>query len=591
MTRRATGWRITGAAVSGLLVAGTFPPLDFSPLAWISLLPLLGALWSLDGAHTGRRGFLLGWLGGTVTFSAQFWWLGIVSPLGVVVLPLYLGLFWGGFGAYAATLGNPWRDQPPGGWGECAHSLRHAFCLGAVWAGLEWLRGWLFTGFGWNPLGVAFHETLVIAQAADLLGVPGLSMLLVFFQAVLLQTGKRVSLTARDGIRRPRHDFLVAAAVVVAVICYGAVRIAAEGRGESIRLKALLVQINIPQDAARVLWKAEKVHMAYEEETVEALDALADHDAARLQQAVGDGDEGEISLSWPDWVVWPESALTGRFLRTADGAWGTWLENLETIARVREAGPFTLIHGTNELEAVERGEDELMIMEKGRAWNSIAVMDPDDGLQTYRKRHLVIFGETIPFVDSIPLLKKLYEQQAGIEYGGSFTPGESTEPLPVAIASGETISAIPTICFEDTLGRLVRRFVRPAPQVIVNATNDGWFKESPAAAQHFANARFRAIELRRPMLRAANSGVSAAVDSAGSTAHPDTGKPQVITDASGSHFTRGSLLAEVDVPLEPSFSLYAIIGDAGVIIMAFGALGYPAIRRRTIKLPDAVSTR
>ena len=583
MAKRATWWRITGAAASGLLVAGTFQPLDFTPLAWISLLPLLGALWSLNGARGGRRGFLLGWLGGTVTYATQFWWLGIVSPLGVVVLPLYLGLFWGMFGAYAATLGNPWRESPRTGWSECARSLRHALCLGAVWAGSEWLRGWLLTGFGWNPLGVAFHETPVIAQAADLLGVAGLSMLLVFFQAVLLQTGKRVSLTARDGIRRPRHDFLVAAAVLVAVICYGAIRIAAEGRGESIRLKALLVQINIPQDAARVLWEAEKVHMAYEEETLKALEALADADAARLQEAVNTSDEGEISLSWPDWVIWPESALTGRFLRTADGTWATWLENLETIARVREAGPFTLIHGTNELEAVAHGEDELMVMEKGRAWNSIAVMDADDELQSYRKRHLVIFGETIPFVDSIPLLKKLYEQQAGIEYGGSFTPGESTEPMPVATASGETISAIPTICFEDTLGRLVRLFVRPAPQVIVNVTNDGWFKESPAAAQHFANARFRAIELRRPMLRAANTGVSAAVDTTGSTAHPDNGRPQIITDGRGSHFTRGSLLAEIDVPLRPSFSLYAIIGDAGIVVLWLSALVDSYWRRHTIQ--------
>ena len=110
-------------------------------------------------------------------------------------------------------------------------------------------------------------------------------------------------------------------------------------------------------------------------------------------------------------------------------------------------------------------------------------MNPEDELQTYRKHHLVIFGETIPFVDSIPLLKKIYEQQAGVEYGGSFTPGESFEPLPISTAAGTVIGAIPTICFEDTVARLPRKFVRPGPQVIVNVTNDGWFKESAAAAQ------------------------------------------------------------------------------------------------------------
>jgi apolipoprotein N-acyltransferase len=331
---------------------------------------------------------------------------------------------------------------------------------------------------------------------------------------------------------------------------------AMEGRGESVRLKALLVQINIPQDAARVLWEAIDVHMAYEDETLKALEGMKQQDSAH----------------WPDWVMWPESALTGRILRAEDGTWGTWRENLETVAQVRKAGPFQLIYGINELEAEKSGENELVMKEKGRAWNSLAVMSPKDELQTYRKRHLVIFGETIPFVDTIPLLKKIYEQQAGVEYGGSFTPGVSVNPLPIPTAGGTVIGAIPTVCFEDTLARITRLFLRPGPQVIVNVTNDGWFKESAAAEQHFANARFRAIEMRRPMLRCANNGVSAALDTTGSTAHPDSGKPQIITDANGSHFTRGSLLAELDVPLQPSFSLYAVIGDWGVIGLALSGV-------------------
>jgi apolipoprotein N-acyltransferase len=180
----------------------------------------------------------------------------------------------------------------------------------------------------------------------------------------------------------------------------------------------------------------------------------------------------------------------------------------------------------------------------------------------------VIFGETVPLVEEIPLLRMLYEQQAGIGYGGSFTRGESEEPLRIPTLAGEDISAIPTVCFEDTLSRLTRLFLRDEPQLILNVTNDGWFKESAAAAQHFANARFRPIEMRRPMLRCANSGVSAALDSTGSAAHPDTGKPQIILDEKGSHFTRGSLLVELDVPLKPSFSLYALVGDWAIIGLA-----------------------
>ncbi len=566
MGKRGFWVRIAAAVASGSLVAGLFPPFSMAGMAWVALVPLLAALWMVEAKNAGRRGFLLGWLAGTVSFAIQFSWLGIVSPLGMVLLPLYLGLFWGAFGAFAATMGNPRRGPEREGLAECARSLRLAFRNGAVWAGLEWLRGWLFTGFGWNGLGVAFHETQAIAQAADLLGVAGLSMLLVFFQAVLVQFVRRMMRGAGKKMRR--LDLVVTGALVGILICYGIARISLEKSRESVRLKALLVQINIPQDAARVLWESIDVHMAYEDETLNALEKLANKEA------------GGVFKNWPDWVMWPESALTGRIMRADDGTWGAWKEDIESISQVHAAGPFQLIYGTNELESEKSGENELVMKEKGRAWNSLAVMSPQKELQTYRKRHLVIFGETIPFVDTIPLLKKIYEQQAGVEYGGSFTPGVSVDPLPIPTAAGTVIGAIPTICFEDTVARITRLFLQPGPQVIVNVTNDGWFKESAAAAQHFANARFRTIELRRPMLRCANSGVSAAIDTTGSTAHPDTGKPQVITDAKGSHFTRGSRFVELNVPLQPSFSLYAIIGDWGVISLSLGAFVLSWVGRR-----------
>jgi apolipoprotein N-acyltransferase len=119
----------------------------------------------------------------------------------------------------------------------------------------------------------------------------------------------------------------------------------------------------------------------------------------------------------------------------------------------------------------------------------------------------------------------------------------------------------------------MRRFVRREPQLILNVTNDGWFKDSAAAAQHFANARFRAIELRRPMVRCANTGVSAAVNMLGTTAHPETGEPQELRDDQGSHLTRGWLLAEVVIPEEPVMTLYAWIGDWGVIALGLSGFG------------------
>ncbi len=538
---------LAAAVVSGLLVAGAFPPLDFTWLVWVAMVPLLWALWAVEGKRAGCKGFGIGYLAGLVACLIQFNWVASVSWLGAILLPMYLATYWGLFGLFAATIGKPRMD------GGTLESLRVAFCHGAVWAGCELLRGWVITGISWNVLGTALGEAQVLAQGADLFGVAGLSLVLVFFQASLMQAG----LGFLAGRPKWCRTIGIAGLLVISLYGYGKFRIALENKGESVRLKTLLVQINIPQDAAQVLWTDLETHQAYENETLKALEALKSPD-------------GKISPQWPDWVMWPECALTGRILRTDAGAWGTWQINMDTIAQVREAGPFSLIYGVNELEAEKKGE-ELVMKEHGKAYNSIAVMSPADELQTYRKRHLVIFGETIPFVDSIPWLKQIYEQQSGAEYHGAFTPGDSLEPLP--ILAGETmIGAIPTVCFEDSVPRLTRKFVRPGPQVILNVTNDGWFKESAAAAQHFQYARFRAIELRRPMLRCANTGVSAAISSTGSTAHPDTGKSQILTDANGSHFTRGSLLTELKVPLHPTFSLYAVIGDWGIMVLAVAGL-------------------
>lgn len=534
---------LVSALVAGILSgAGVLPLIPFVGIVGFTLL--LWALWSVRGRKAGSKGFAIGFVAGTTAHAFQLSWLAVVSPLGAVVLPLYLGLFWGTFGACAATLGNPGSANKPNLW----TNLLFTFANAAVFAGLEWLRGWLFTGFGWNGLGVAYHQTLLIAQVADVFGVAGLSLLVVWIAGLL-------SLA----VANRNFKLLGPVAVIGLAVCgYGVFRIQQEKGLATTPLRALLVQVNIPQDAAQYLWDPAEIHMAYENDT---LAALADAKA-----------QGKF----PDWVVWPESALTGRIFRTDDGGWGTWEQNVETVNAIRGAGDFSLIYGANELEAVATEEGGLMRKPEGNAYNSLVVMSPEDELQTFRKHHLVIFGETIPFVDSIPFLKEIYKQQAGVEYGGSFTPGKSFDPLPVQAAGG-TISVIPSVCFEDTVSRLTRRFLKPGPQVIVNVTNDGWFERSAAASQHFANATFRAIELRRPMIRCANTGVSAALNSTGSPANPETGKSQILTDASGSHFTRGSLLVDLKIPLDPPCTLYALIGDWGIIIT--GIIGFLSVLR------------
>lgn len=586
--------RPLAALASGFGMALLFPPFDVGDLVWVVFMPLLVALWTLDAKRRKRTAALLGFLTGLAFFLPNLAWLRTVSDAGWVALSLYLACFPALWAIFASTLGNPWLkpaplsedghivrmplpDETGGRWAVSFRSLRFAFACAAVWTGLEWLRGWLFTGFGWNTLGIAFHETPVIAQAADLFGALGLSILPIFLQAVIVQAGRRLAAGARQGKLRPHFDFGIAALLMAGVASYGIYRISTVGKGESIRLRALLVQLNIPQEASRQLWSPTEIHVGYEDETLAGLKAVEDEDQRRLQEALEKGDEGGIGLSTPDWIVWPETALTGRIFRSDGGEWGTTMENEVTLGRIREAGDFTLVSGVNEVESELTGQGIVMKAD-ARIWNTLAVLPADGPLELFRKRHLVIFGEYIPFVEKLPFLAKIYEQQAGVPYQGAFSVGESLEPLTTEVR-GEAFGIIPSVCFEDTVARLLRKFVRGGPQVIVNVTNDGWFKESPGALQHFANARFRSIELRRPMLRCANQGVTAAITATGVTVHPDGGGSlQELRDAKGSPFTRGHLLAEVDIPKNPPLTLYAMIGDWGVIGLAL--LGFAMVARR-----------
>jgi len=577
--------RLVASLACGGVIGLLFPPYNWGGWVWVCLMPLLVAIWSLEGRR-GWKGFGLGWLAGLVACLISLHWLTEVSSVGWVALSAYLALFPGVWGLLLAKWANPWRVNcvsakeessierklrekskkaaaRPSHWRDSRDSLLFAFVAASTWCGLEWLRGWLFTGFGWNSLGVAFHQTPVMAQSADLLGICGLSFLPVFLQAILVQTGVRLWKETKAGRLKPHVDFGFAALLIALAFCYGVWRLHTVPQGDHKRLKVLLVQLNIPQDATRRLWSAEEIHMGYEEETLQALESLSEEDAKNFEKAAAEG--GEVTLQTPDWILWPESALYGRILRVGEDDWAMWGQNLETLARVREQGTFTLAMGLNEVEGERFGQD-FVEKDEARLWNSLAIFDEHSELQSYRKRHLVIFGEYIPLVEELPFLKTIYEQQSGASYGGAFSKGESLEPLTVD-AAGEKVGLIPSVCFEDTVPRLMRRFVRGGPQWIVNVTNDGWFRESPGAAQHFANARFRAIELRRPMVRCANNGVTAAISPLGSTAHPDGGPAQELRDEQGSHFTRGWLLAQVDIPMQPKLSLYMIVGDLGVILL------------------------
>ena len=173
--------------------------------------------------------------------------------------------------------------------------------------------------------------------------------------------------------------------------------------------------------------------------------------------------------------------------------------------------------------------------ESEHAYNAaVLVSAADQQMQVYRKLHLVPFGEYIPLRKSFPLFAAV----AGKWVPGDFDRGHDYTVFQLA---NENVRIAPLICFEDTIGELTRQFVRRGANLLVNVTNDGWFLHSAGSRQHLANAIFRCVETRRPMVRAANTGVTCFVNEFGRVT-------QMLQDETGSTLTEGVLAGDVTVP-------------------------------------------
>lgn len=549
--------RLLGAGASGGALALCFAPFDQAWLVWGWMWLLLPLLWTVGSKRTRLKGFGLGFLCGFVFWAINLKWIGSVTWLGVFAFAIYLGLYFGAFGAFAARAGNPWlRKEAPGNltmktrFGEMGRSLAYAALLAGLWCGLEWIRGWLLTGFGWNGLGVTFAKSLVLAQNAEYVGVIGLSFLPVFVSVVVVQTARRFWQQAMSGGVKLLHwDFAVALLVVMLSFTVGTNRLVSVTNAPKIESRFLLVQQDIPQFANRVVWEPHEIVNGFVELTEDGLEKV-EQEAGEAMKATESEDE-VVQIKWPDFVVWPESCLPDHFWIQEDGrpVTGPGLESV--IDYIGGLGDFTLITGIN-----EAASDDTM-SELTARYNSLMTRTPEDVRQSYKKHHLVVFGETLP---DFEFIYDLYEKTAGTPFSYGLTPGESFDPLIVSV-DGREVGLIPSICFEDTVPRLTRKFVRNAPQMIVNVTNDGWFQESEGSVQHFRNSLFRSIELRRPMIRCANRGVTGVISATGSTVDPYTGEQRQLLDEHGAPFHRGSLLASAYLLEEGGITLYAAFGD------------------------------
>jgi len=448
--------------VLGAIGALAYPPLFIFPAL---LLSLSGIWFFLDRDIENRSSFLkiflLGWWFGLGHFTAglywiahaltvdlaAFWWLIPFALFGVpAILAIFTGISFMGVKLW------PYKG------------ISRAFAFAAIWVGMEWIRGHIFTGFPWNLEGYAWAFSPEMTQAASLAGVYGLSLLTLLMA---------VTLGYLFGARAFERDIALSV-YLIAILCWvwGKGRLDHPDVLPSPSLLIRLVQPNIPQT---LKWDP----VQRENNFQKLLIMTAAPSRVPLKA-----------------IIWPESAVPFFLEQEPDLCW--------RIAAVipKDALLFT--------GAIRRTPSEKTPLE---VWNSLLVLDDQGNIVTaYDKAHLVPFGEYLPIRKTLDALfgkgslKKITAGSVDFSAG----PGPQSIPLPKGLPPFSGL-----VCYEVIFPTAVINPTQNRPGWMINITNDAWYGNTSGPYQHLEMARFRAIEEGVPLVRSANSGVSAVFDGYG----------------------------------------------------------------------------
>ncbi|MCU0560117.1 MAG: apolipoprotein N-acyltransferase [Desulfobacterales bacterium] len=500
-----------GLVLSGLLLTAAFPKTSFDGLAWLALLPLL---WSLNGT-TPKEAFRRGFIFGIAHFCSLLYWLIPTMVIyGHLPLPLSVGILF----LFACVLSAVFVAPMTCGFVTAGRTpLRALLLFPVMWVGFEYLRAFLFTGFPWALLGYSQIPRLQLIQLSDIVGVYGVSALIaaanaaLFFGALALlrRDWQGALVTGRLAIA----GVAVAAGLVALAWGYGGWRIATIDRlaATAPTVRVAIIQGNIEQ--------SQKWDPAFQ--------------AATIEKYV------DLSLSTrdrePELIVWPESAAPFYLLREVPPT----RMLLEGIAA---ANTYFLI-----------GAPAYEPQGPGVAYYNRAYLIGPGGrvLGHYDKAHLVPFGEYTPFKDYLPFLGKI------VEHVGDFAAGPKGRVL-----DWRDIKLGVQICYEIIFPQHSRLLAQNGARLLITITNDAWYGTTAGPHQHFSLAKLRAVENRRALVRAANTGISGFIDPVGRELDP--------TD----------LMAEAAVarplPLLDAETLYTRCGDlfaAGCLALSIVGVG------------------
>lgn len=515
------------------------------------MTPLLAAIW-FSGENSKRRwlrDLLLGYLAGISFFWCVFSWLRTVTVSGWILVGAYLAIYFAVWTWLAGLLRpstpaaastapqKPWEARSPeespvsrSPWLRSTTNLRLAFLLASAWVAQEWLRSLVFSGWGWNSLGSALHTQLAIIQIAEFTGVAGLSFLVAFTNIIVLTTLARFILEAQIRRMRPHYDLTLTMAAIVGVMAYGLHCLQAQRPTRP--LNVVLVQPNIPREQKFGPEFAQSIFDQFRRLSSPALQTNAR----------------------PDLLVWPESSMPGPVLEDE--------ESYRFVMDFAAWAKTDLLLGAIDQDETHVYNAALLVSEGGKR------------VQIYRKLHLVPFGEYVPGRHTIPFLARV----VGDQVPDDFAFGR--EHTVFRLSRGD-VQVAPLICFEDTIGELTRQFVLGGANLLVNVTNDGWFLRTAGSQQHVDNAVFRCVETRRPLVRAANTGVTCFVNEFGRITHR-------LVDDTGSQFTEGVLTGEVAVPTDGERTFYVRHGElfaeccVGVTALVLLVLSPRLVRRKRL---------
>lgn len=511
------GWRRAGAAfLAGGAGALAHAPFDFFAAAFVAF-PIFVFL--LDGAAgdapRGRFGrlrpfFATGWWFGFGYFLANLWWIGNAMLVDLEkyawAMPIAVLLLPAGLALFYGLAAALVRPL----WNE---GIGRIAALAAAFAVAEWLRGFALSGFPWNAVGYAAMPVPLLMQSVTVVGMVGMNALAVF----------AFSLPAMLAVRRGRAAAMLLLAALAGLHAgFGALRLSAGSAPDAARLAVRLVQPDIDQNEK---WNPQKRDAIFRR--------LLDLSAA------------PFAGGRPELIVWPETSVPFLFQQRPDA-----LAAIDAM----------LADGQVLLAGAVRMEGESPADPAARFYNSVVAIDARGEIfGASDKQFLVPLGEFVPFADQLARfgITKL------VELPGGFTAGAQRS----AIAVKPGVSAVPFICYEVIFPGVA---AGSGADLLVNVTNDAWFGNSPGPFQHLRHAQLRAVEAGRPMLRAANNGISAFIDSHGRILDA------LALDAAGVLDIAAPLdRAEPPVPGDP-----ALYGWAVAALLALAAIAGRLRRRR-----------